>query len=178
MTRAVVWIALCLFLSPPVARADVIDAGAGGFTVKIVVNVSAPAAKVYSALVESIGSWWDPEHTWSGKSGNLSIDAAPGGCFCEKLPGGGGVRHLTVLYADPGKLLRLTGGLGPLQDMAVAGSMTWKFADVLGKTTIEFTYKVGGYQPGGLEPLAKPVDGVLTTQIQRLKRFVETGRPE
>ncbi len=178
MTRVIAWIALGIVFSPAMAKADVIDSGPGGFTVKIVSNVSAPATKVYSALVEHIGEWWDPAHTWSGKSANLSIDSLPGGCFCEKLPGGGGVRHLTVLYADPGKLLRLSGGLGPLQDMAVNGSMTWKFIEESGKTTIEFTYKVGGYQPGGLEAMAKPVDGVLAAQIYRLKRFVETGRPE
>ncbi len=178
MPRLIVWIAFGVISLPAVAKADVVDSGAAGFTVKIVSNVSAPAAKVYSVLVEQIGVWWDPAHTWSGKSANLSLDPTPGGCFCEKLPAGGGVRHLTVLYADPGKLLRLSGGLGPLQDMAVNGSMTWKLTEESGKTTIEFTYKVGGYQPGGIEAMAKPVDGVLTAQISRLKRFVETGKPE
>ena len=44
-----------------------------------------------------------------------------------------------------------------------------------GKTTIEVTYKVGGYVPGGgVGALAAPVDGVLTVQVKRLAQFVST----
>ena len=64
-----------------------------GFLVKFEVSVNAPVAKVYDALVGQIGSWWDSEHTYSGDAKNLSIDARPGGCFCEKLPNGGGIRR-------------------------------------------------------------------------------------
>ena len=46
---------------------------------------------------------------------NLSIDARPGGCFCEKLPNGGGVEHARVVYVAPREVLRLSGALGPLQ---------------------------------------------------------------
>jgi hypothetical protein len=165
-----------LAIAPP-ARADVVDSGAGGFTVKIAIQVSAPAMEAYRTVVDRVGAWWDPAHTWSGKSGNLSIEAVPGGCFCERLPSGGGVRHLTVVFVDPGKLLRLKGGLGPLQDMAADGSMTWTFSEAAGKTNVEVTYKVGGYAPGGLAALAVPVNGVLTQQVERFKRFVETGAP-
>ena len=164
----------CVFLWSSAARADVLDSSAGGFTIKIVVQVPAPAATVYRAIVDRVGAWWDSNHTWSGSASNLSIDATAGGCFCERLPNGGGVRHMTVVYVDPGKLLRLNGGLGPMQDMAVSGSMTWKLAETEGRTALEVTYKVGGYMPGGLDAVAKPVDGVLTGQIHRLKKFVET----
>ena len=81
---------------------------------------------------------------------------------------------MRVVYADPGKLLRLSGGLGPLQDLAVTGSMTWKLTEASGKTTIEVSYKVGGYVPGGagVGALAAPVDTVLTAQVTRLAHFV------
>ena len=62
-----------------------------GFLVKLETNIHAPVAKVYEALVAQIGSWWNPEHTYSHDAKNLSIDPRPGGCFCEKLPNGGGV---------------------------------------------------------------------------------------
>jgi hypothetical protein len=39
------------------------------------------------------------------------------------------------------------------------------------------TYVVGGYMRGGFEPVAKLVDGVLATQLQRLKQYIESGRP-
>jgi len=167
----------CVFAWASSVRADVVDSSAGGFTVKTVVQISAPAATVYRAIIERVWAWWEPSHTFSGNASNLSIDATPGGCFCEKLPNGGGVRHMTVVYVDPGKLLRLTGGLGPLGELAVTGTMTLKLTEAAGKTAVEMTYRVGGYSPGGLDGVAKPVDGVLTTQLQRLKRFVETDAP-
>ena len=164
----------CLLLGPSATFADVVDSAPSGFTLKVVVDAAAPAARVYRALTEQIGSWWEKSHTWSGNAANLSIDAVPGGCFCEKFPNGGGVRHMTIVYADPGKLLRLSGGLGPLQDLAVTGVMSWKFTEAGGKTTIEVTYKVGGYMPGGagVGTLAAPVDSVVTTQVKRLAQFV------
>src|SRR5262245_59802378 len=112
------WLVVIALVSST-ARADVVDSAPNGFTVKAAIVVAAPAAKAWAALLEPRG-WWDKNHTWSGDASNLSLDASTGGCFCEKLPAGGGVRHMTVVYADPGKLLRLTGGLGPLQDLAVA----------------------------------------------------------
>jgi uncharacterized protein YndB with AHSA1/START domain len=169
------WLIAIAILSS-IARADVVDSAAGGFTIKQTLNVAAPAAKAWSALLE-VRSWWDKSHTWSGDAANLSIEPAPGGCFCEKLPGGGGVRHMTVVYVDPNKLLRLTGGLGPLQDMAVVGVLTFKLTEAQGKTTLETTYKIGGYAPTGLAGLARPVDGVLGEQLARWKRKVETGKP-
>jgi hypothetical protein len=54
-------------------------------------------------------------HTFSGDAHNLSIDDKATGCFCEKLASGGGVRHMEVVCADPGKKLVLSGALGPLQ---------------------------------------------------------------
>src|SRR5882762_10493021 len=97
-----------------------------GFLVKFDVNVNAPAAKVYDALVGQVGSWWNPEHTYSHDARNLSIDPRPGGCFCEKLSNGGGIEHLRVVYIAPPQIVRFSGVLGPLQASGVAGSMTWK----------------------------------------------------
>jgi uncharacterized protein YndB with AHSA1/START domain len=161
------------------AKGDVVDSASNGFTVKITLELAAPAADVYRTIVDRVGMWWAPDHTWSGNSANLSIDPRPGGCWCEKLPGGG-AQHMTVVFADPGKLLRLRGALGPLQSMAVDGSMTFQLAEAGGKTRLQLTYVVGGYLPGagGGEPLGKAVDAVLTAQVQRLKKLVETGRPE
>ena len=46
-------------------------------------------------------------------------------------------------------------------------------------TLVRFTYDVGGYAKGGLaETWAAPVDQVLGGQLARLKKQVETGRPE
>ena len=170
-------VALVVLAAMP-ARAAVVDASPGGFTVRHVVVVTGPSGSAYQTVTNRVAVWWDPEHTFSGRSTNLTIDARPGGCFCEQLPSGGGVRHMTVLYADEGKLLRLTGGLGPLQELAVSGTMTFAFAQSGNRTTITFTYSVGGYAPGGLQALAPVVDMVLGAQVARLKRLIDTGRAE
>lgn len=148
-----------------------------GFLVKFEVNVNSPAAKVYDALVSQIGSWWDPQHTYSSDAKNLSIDARPGGCFCEKLPDGGAIEHLRVIYVAPRKVLRLSGALGPLQASGVAGSMTWKLTGGNDSTLVQLTYSVGGFIDGGFERVAPAVESVLREQFDRLKLFVETGKP-
>jgi hypothetical protein len=156
------------------ARAEVVHAAAGGFLAKSSVETSSTPQRVYDAIVSQIGAWRNPSHTFSGNSKNLSIDATPGGCFCERRDGRG-VHHMTAVYADPGKRLRLSGGLGPLQAMGVAGSTTFDSAHADGKARLDWTYSVGGYSPNGLNALAPVVDPVLLEQTTRLKRFVESG---
>jgi uncharacterized protein YndB with AHSA1/START domain len=150
---------------------------AHGFVVRDEVNIAAPLARVYDVLVDSIGSWWSSEHTFSGDANNLSIDARPGGCFCERLPNGGGVEHLRVVYVAPRHLLRMTGALGPLQGSGLAGSLTLQLSGVPGGTNLQLTYSVGGFWEGGFSQIAPAVKSVLGGQLQRLKRFVETGSP-
>src|SRR5215475_2054490 len=145
-----------LFSAAAAVSAEVVDVGDNGFAIRETATVPADPARAWSALVE-VGKWWDPAHTYSGDAANLSIDPKPQGCWCEKLPGKGGVEHMTVLFADPGKLLRFSGGLGPLQSMAVAGVMTWTFAPAAGGTAVEVTYSVGGYNRGGFKDLAPGV---------------------
>jgi uncharacterized protein YndB with AHSA1/START domain len=148
-----------------------------GFLVKFEVSVNAPAAKVYDALVGQIGSWWNSEHTYSGDAKNLSIEARPGGCFCEKLSDGGAIEHLRVIYVAPREVLRLSGALGPLQASGVAGSMTWKLTGESDNTRVQISYSVGGFIEGGFDKVAPAVESVLREQFDRLKLFVETGKP-
>jgi uncharacterized protein YndB with AHSA1/START domain len=162
---------------PLAAAGEVADAGAGGFTSRNKLLVAAPPAEVFGALVRDVGKWWSSAHTFSGDAANLRIEARPQGCFCETLPGGG-ARHLTVVAVEPGKLLRLTGGLGPLQAMAVDGALSWELTPAADGTEITATYAVHGYAAGGLEAWAAPVDRVIRQQLERLGRYVETGSPE
>jgi uncharacterized protein YndB with AHSA1/START domain len=148
-----------------------------GFLVKFEVSVNAPATKVYDALVGQIGSWWDSQHTYSGDAKNLSIDARPGGCFCEKLPNGGGIEHARVIYVAPREILRLSGALGPLQASGVAGTLTWKLTSSTDNTRVQLSYSVGGFIDGGFEKIAPLVENVLRQQLDRLKQFAETGKP-
>ena len=169
-------VALIAFAWGGSPRADVLDSSDSGFLVKSDATIVGTPVDVYAALTGKIGSWWNPAHTFSGDAANLSLEARPGGCFCERLPDGGGVRHLEVVYAAPGKQLRLVGALGPLQEHGLSGSMTWTMVGASTGTRVELTYSVGGFRSGGLTSLAAPVDKVLQEQLARLKRFVETGK--
>lgn len=84
---------------------------------------------------------------------------------------------MQVVYVDPGKNLRMIGGLGPFQSMAVTGSMTIELSPAGTGTKLELTYAVTGYAPGGMATFAPPVDSVLTQQFTRLKNYVEHGDP-
>src|ERR1043166_8608922 len=111
-----------LISSAPLGAA-VVDSAANGFTVKVTVTIQAAPDEVYQKLVRNVGEWWNPEHTFSRDAHNLSIDDKPLGCWCEKLGNNGGVRHMQVITAAPGKALVFAGGMGPLQSLAVTGSM-------------------------------------------------------
>ena len=156
-------------------RAEVVDAQANGFEVRRTAVLNAPADKVYAALAQP-SQWWSKDHTWSGSAANLSLAPMAGGCFCEKLPNGGSILHMTVVYAQPGQGLRLFGGLGPLQMSGAAGHLGWTLTEKDGKTTLTQTYDAGGYMKGGLDKIAPIVDRVLGEQFDRLKAYVETGK--
>jgi len=164
--------------APGRGGAEVVESSPSGFLVQNEAAIQAAPDTVYACLTHRIPQWWDPGHTFSGDSHNLSLDPRPGGCFCEALPGRGGVRHLTVVCADEGRLLRLVGGLGPLQESGVSGSLSLQLEAAGDGTKMTWTYSVGGFFPGGLDRIAPAVDAVLRGQLLRLKGFVETGRPE
>jgi uncharacterized membrane protein len=164
-------------LAPTWAAAEVIDSSGNGFTIKVAVTIQAPPADVYHRLIHDVGDWWDSAHTFSGNAHNLSIEEKPMGCFCEKLPGGGSVRHMEVIYFEPGKALGLSGALGPLQALAATGSMRFRIAPAESGSRLELTYAVGGYLKAGLDTWAKLVDTVLLEQITRLKNYMERGDP-
>ena len=161
----------------PAAHAEVTDSSASGFTVKVSFDTDASPAKTYEAITR-VGSWWSSEHSWSGDSKNMTMDARAGGCFCEALTSGGSVEHMRVIFAAPGKVLRLHGALGPLQSMAVDGIMDFTITKAAGKTHVDVRYQVGGYAPGGLAMMAKPVEGVLAAQVARLQLLIDTGSAE
>jgi len=162
---------LILLMAPAAASADVVSASAAGFMIRSVMTVAGTPAAAYAAVV-NVNQWWDKDHTYSGDSKNLSIAALPGGCFCEALPGGG-VQHGTVAFAWPGRLLRIIGALGPLQEMGIAGTMTWQFEQAPEGTKVIFSYVVGGYPTVPFEKLAPLVDGVMAVQMKSLKAYAD-----
>ena len=76
---------------------------------------------------------------------------------------------MLVTYVQPGREIRMVGGLGPLQMMGVHGGMRWTFEALpAGGTRITQTYNVTGYAQGGLGRLADIVNAVQTGQHDAL----------
>jgi len=173
--KAFLTAALAVSVVAGAAQAAVTDRSAAGFEVSETATIAAPPNKVWDNLMRPY-RWWSSQHSWSGKAANLSIDSS--GCFCEKLTHGA-VRHMTVVYADEDKALRMAGALGPLQFTGATGHLGVTLKPVGDGTEVVMTYDVGGYARGGLaEKWAGPVDAVLGEQLARLKKTVETGKPD
>ena len=175
--------ALTLSAAAPVSAA-VTTVSETGFVVRLVAETSATPDQTWEALVAPAG-WWDGAHTYSGDAANLTIDARASGCFCETLPlpkdsqrgaRAGSVEHMRVIYAEPGRFLRMSGGLGPLQSEAVVGTLTMTLKAQEGTTRILWEYVVGGQMRYKAEQIAGAVDQVLAQQIGRLAE--KLGLPE
>jgi hypothetical protein len=170
-------IALAVLLAfPSIVQAKVVAKGATGFVVEHKVEVKTDAKSAYDAFV-NVGSWWASSHSFSGDAKNLSIDTKPGGFWGETLPNGGFVKHLDLVHAAPGSMLVFSGGLGPLQFMGVAGSMTVNFKPGKGTTTVTLHYDVGGRDDKNFEDISKAVDGVIAEQFARYANFASSGKP-
>lgn len=98
MIRTMLLAILLCVAGTGLAAAEVADSSASGFTIKTTLSIQAAPDEVYRQLIH-VGDWWDSVHTFSRDAHNLSIEERAGGCFCEKLPNGGGVRHLEVLFS-------------------------------------------------------------------------------
>lgn len=158
---------ILLFFFSSSLFAEVIQKDKHGFKIVIKQSVNVSYDVAYNQFLK-ISQWWNKEHTWFGKSENLSLEPKAGGCFCEKSEGRE-VLHMTVSYVDPNNELRMIGGLGPLQMMGVQGGMSWKFSAITQtKTEIIHTYQVVGFMTEGLDKLAAIVNKVQSGQVDSL----------
>ena len=161
-----IFMAALLFSAP--AQAEVISSVDYGFEVASAVTIKGAPERVFAEL-QHPERWWNPAHSYSGKAENLSIEARAGGCFCETNPANGAlIEHGRVIHLHPGKLLRLSTALGPLQAEGVSGSLTWTLKAVPGGTEVRQSYVVGGYVRSGFKGLAPLVDQVMSEQLGRL----------
>ena len=160
-----------LLLAGAPAAASVTAATDTAFVIEHKLAVAAAPDKLWDTLLHP-GGWWEDEHTYSGDSANMSIDARPGGCWCEKTKGGG-VEHMRVIYVDQAATLRMAGGLGPLQEMPITGVLTIAIKPAGAGSEVTATYRGSGYMPGGFASVAPLVDHVLGTQWAALKKTAE-----
>lgn len=177
MRKRVGSVAVAMLAISGAASAEVKSATDSGFAIGHAVTVTATPAAAYDAITRP-ARWWNKDHSWSGDAANMTIDARAGGCFCEALPAEkGNAEHARVIFARPGKMLRLSGALGPLQGEAVTGTLTFTLSPAGAGTKITVDYVVGGYIRSGLRNFAGPVDGVIGGQTRRLAALLGAPAP-
>ncbi len=165
---------IALLLAAP-ASATIVGADSHGFEIRSSIDLPVPPAQALASFAQ-VGSWWDKDHSYSGKPGRLTLDLRPGGCWCEKLDGGGGVEHMRVAYYEPGKRIALTGGLGPLLFEATAGVMDVRAVKTPTGSTLTINYRVAGFARANGTEMALAVDQVMRAQVERLKVFASKSR--
>lgn len=166
MRAALISVFILVAAHTNIAAAEVVAAGPEGFSLKVVTTSTARPEQAYQAFA-AISQWWDPAHSYSGDATTLSLQFQVGGGFLERLPKGGFVEHLRVVYVSPGKEIRLLGGLGPLQAMGLHGAMTVQFKPLAAGCEINMLYNVSGFTAQGLVELASVVDRVQQGQMER-----------
>ncbi len=164
-------IAAALMLGAAPAVAEVTKTDPAGFVSVHKLTIAAPPEKVWDTIARP-SAWWSKDHSYTGDAANLSIDPRPGGCWCEKMPGGA-VEHARTIYADRGKVFRFSGAFGPLQSGAVNATMTFALKAEGKGTALTVTYVAGGFHPNGIENFAKVVDQVIGAQMPGLKAAAE-----
>ena len=163
MNRRALAMSIALLL-PLAAAAEVKQSAADGAIIEHHFQVSASPDVAWSALTHP-ERWWPSDHTWSGSAANMRLQAEAGACFCENW-GENSAEHGHVVMAVPGKLLRINGALGPLQDMAVTGVLSIKLAAKDGGTEATVTYRLSGDASHKLnDGLIQAVDKVVGQQF-------------
>jgi hypothetical protein len=165
----------CAALACQPVLADTHNVSPAGFDISVRRELAASRATVYQSIGE-IGQWWNGAHSFSGNARNLSLNLAATGCFCERW-GTSSVEHGRVIHAAQDRLVRLQAALGPLQSMPVSAVLSFELTESAGGTLLLATYRVAGAGQD-LAALAQPVNGVITEQVDRLARFITTGKPE
>lgn len=159
------------------AVGEVVETSPDHFVTRDSATVKAAPKAAWLALIDP-ATWWDKAHTWSGAPANLTLAPQAGGCFCERLPEKdtvaevglvGSAQHMTIMMAEPMKVLRMRGALGPLQSEPVDGVLTVTLqAAAGGGTKLVWEYVVGGHMRYPVGKISASVDEVMSLQLGHL----------
>ncbi|GLS24443.1 hypothetical protein [Marinibactrum halimedae] len=158
-----------LSLSASWAFAEVRSVTPYGFIIKNQISVPHSKETVWNVLINQVDNWWPKDHSWW--EGTFSITPVAGGCFCERADEKS-AEHMRITFVEPGNTLRMSGGLGPLQEMGLHGTLNWVLTEGINATRLTLTYRVSGVYPDGFQSLASIVDKVQETQLNALGTFI------
>ena len=168
--RSFTVLALLLFLAPAAAAAPGAPFASHRSEVSIVVYGT--PEEVFDAMTGEVSGWWD--HGFVEKPRSRYIDPKPGGGFYEWFDGGtkNGVLHATVIYADRGKLLRMSGPLG-FSGESVNIVASWAYQKVGDSTRVTVTSNVSGALEDGAHTQVERVWQHFL--VDRFKPWYEKG---
>ncbi|MCQ8185930.1 hypothetical protein [Parvularcula maris] len=149
------------------ASAEVVSSSETGFTLSHEAVSPLAPSELWQRLMQP-AEWWDPDHTYSGDAGNLSMGEEAGAYWREDWDGGS-VIHGQVLLSKKGEELVLSAPFGPLISTAADCRWTIRLSPAEGGgTTITSSHVVAGSKGTGLKDLAGPVDYVMGAGVRRL----------
>jgi len=150
------------------AGAEVLDSAPGQYRLRQEGFSEMPREQLWERLLEP-AEWWSPAHTYSGDSGNLSLDASVGGYWKEAWEGGV-VAHGRVILLQAPQTLRLEAPFGPLQGVGAYTVWTISLEPEQGGTRVLFEETAVAPASAKLDALAPAVDAVKTEAMRRLVR--------
>lgn len=168
-------IAAAAALLPSAAAAELRQSAPDGTVIEHHYSLSVTPAAAWQALVHP-ERWWPEDHTWSGARQNLALVPEAGGCFCEKWAGGS-AEHARVVMALDGQLLRLSGALGPLQEMGVTAILTVTLTPAAQGSDARVSYRISGDPTHQLDRFAAVVDQVIGQQFGEFARYAGVAEP-
>ncbi len=155
-----------LFVAPGIPHAEIVAASDTHFVLRHEAVSALDAAQLWERLIQP-AAWWHPDHTYSGDSGNLSLDAKAGGLWREDWDGGS-VSHGKVVFVNHGEQLRMEAPFGPLQALGAYTIWTITISPKDDGSRVVFD-EVSTAPPGtDMAEMAKAVDFVKQEAIQRL----------
>lgn len=153
-------------ISACTAQANVLEANPGHYSLRQEATSDLAPDAMWNRLIHP-ETWWHPDHSYSGNSGNLSLEATAGGGWRETWDSGS-VEHGRVLQVQTGRMLRLDAPFGPLQELGVQVVWTITIEPFGDGSKVTFTEIANGTNASKLDALAPAVDFVKTEAIKRL----------
>ncbi len=149
-----------------IANAEIVQSAPDHFTLRHEGYSTLSPDQMWDRLIDP-ASWWHPDHTYSGKSENLSFDPKAGGLWQENWDKGS-VTHGEVLIILDGQKIVMDAPFGPLSELAVQTVWTITLSAHETGTKVVFAEIVNGSLQSDLEDMAKAVDFVKTEAMTRL----------
>lgn len=163
MSHRLLGLAAALALVPTAGTSEVLRSAPDAMVIEHRFHISVTPVMAWEVLIHP-ERYWPDDHTWSGQASNMSLSPEAGGCFCERWQGGS-AEHGRIIMAQPGRLLRFRGSLGPFQEMAVSGVLTVRLSAVEDGTEAVVTYRLSGDASHALDTSATVVDRVIGEQF-------------